>query len=214
MRLHHLWAPCVVAIGFLASGSSAALINPGFENDNASAGDVAGATGWNGFNANFTTASKQHTGSQSLKVFGPFFQFGGAGASQDQPAVAGTSYTASAFALTPTGDSVNGSNFATLALEFYDATATQLGHIESTHVTAASPLDTWIPLSANAVAPAGTVTARIVLVHVQLNSPVTGGAVYFDDASLAAVPEPAMGVVGLAMVGGISLRRRGRTRGS
>jgi hypothetical protein len=207
MRLHQWIASSVVALG-LVGAANAALINPGFETDNASAADVPGATGWSGFNANFTTATKQHTGAQSLKVFGPFFQFGGAGVSQDQLIVPGTIYTASVFALTPTGDSVNGSNFATLALEYYDALNAQVGRQESSHVTSASPLDTWIPLSATLAAPPTAATARIVLVHVQLNNPVTGGAVYFDDADLAVVPEPALGAAGLIILGGTVLRRR------
>jgi hypothetical protein len=206
-----LSAASFAAFGF-SPAAHAALINPGFEVDNASGGDVNGATGWSGFNANFTTISQAHSGTQSLKVFGPFFQFGGAGVSQNQPAIPGTSYTASGFALTPTGDSINGTNFAVLQLQFYDATNTQVGTtIESPHVTASSPLDQWIPLSATGVAPLTAVTARIVWVHVQLNNPVTGGAVFFDDADLGVtVPEPASlalaGVAGLALLG----RRRRR----
>ena len=210
MRLSICLAAGVVALVLGMGAANAALVNPGFELDNASAADVPGATGWSGFNANFTTASKQHTGSQSLKVFGPFFQFGGAGVSQDQTIVPGTTYTASVFALTPTGDSVNGSNFATLALEFYDAANAQVGRQESSHVTSTSPLDTWIPLSATLAAPATATTARVVLVHVQLNNPVTGGAVYFDDADLAVVPEPTAATAGLIVLGGMALRRRRR----
>ena len=209
MRLHQCLAAGVVALILGIGAADAALVNPGFELDNASGGDVNGATGWTGFNANFTTASQHNTGAQSLKVFGPFFQFGGAGVSQDQPAVAGTSYTASAFAMTPTGDSISGSNFAAVALEFYNASNTQIGRVESTHLTSTSAFDVWTPLSATGIAPAGTTTARIVLVHVQLNSPVTGGAVYFDDASLV-VPEPGMAAAGVIMLGGLAARRRRR----
>ena len=212
MRMHQILMPCVVAMSLVCGTARAALINPGFETDNASAGDVGGATGWGGFNFNFTTAGQHHSGSQSLKLFGPFFVGGGSGVFQAQPAVTGTSYTASAFALTPTGDSISGNNFAAVAIEFYNASNTQIGRAESSHLTSASPLDTWTPLSATLVAPAGTVTAQIVLVHVQLNDPVTGGAVFFDDASLAptAVPEPAIGTMGLMLMGGIVLRRTSR----
>jgi hypothetical protein len=208
-RMHQIGMPgVVVAMSlFLGTAAHAALTNPGFETDNASGGDVIGATGWGaGFNANFTTATQAHTGSQSLKVFGPFFQFGGAGTTQAQPAIVGTSYTASAYAMTPTSDSINGSNFAAVKVEFLDGSNTVIGSFESAHLTAASPFDTWTLLSATGAAPAGTVNAQIVLVHVQLNSPPTGGAVFFDDASLAVVPEPAVGMMGLMLVGGIVLR--------
>jgi hypothetical protein len=123
--------------------------------------------------------------------------------------VVGTSYTASAYALTPAGDAINGSNFATVKVEFLDATNTVIGAFESPHLTSAGPFDTWTLLSATGVAPAGTVNAQIVVVHVQLNNPVTGGAVYFDDASLGVtVPEPTIGTMGLMLCGGIVLRRR------
>jgi len=209
MRMHQTLMPCVVMIALFCGTTRAALINPGFETDNASAGDVPGATGWGGFNANFTSSAQARTGTQSLKIFGPFFQGGGAGAVQAQPAVVGTSYTASAYALTPAGDAINGSNFATVKVEFLDATNTVIGAFESPHLTSAGPFDTWTLLSATGVAPAGTVNAQIVVVHVQLNNPVTGGAVYFDDASLGVtVPEPTIGTMGLMLCGGIVLRRR------
>ena len=86
---------------------------------------------------------------------------------------------------------------------------TVIGAFESPHLTSAGPFDTWTLLSATGVAPAGTVNAQIVVVHVQLNNPVTGGAVYFDDASLGVtVPEPTIGTMGLMLCGGIVLRRR------
>jgi len=212
MRLHQWIASCVVALG-LTGAAQAALINPGFELNDASGGDVPGATGWGGFNANFTSTAFARTGTQSLKVFGPFFQFGGAGAVQAQPAVAGTSYTASGYIFSPANDQVTPGNFAVVKVEFLDAGNAVIGFAESPQFTSASPADTWTPLSATGVAPAGTVNAQIVLVHVQLNNPPTGGAVYFDDTDLfAVVPEPGMAAAGLILLGGFALRRRSSGR--
>ena len=211
MRMHQILVPCVVAVSLFCGTARAALINPGFETDNASGGDVAPTTGWSGFNANFTSSAFARSGTQSLKVFGPFFQFGGAGAVQAQPAVPGTSYTASGFIMSPTGDRINGANFAVVKLEFLNASNAVIGSVESTHFTASSdPADTWAARSATGIAPDNTVAAQIVLVHVQLNSPVTGGAVYFDDTdlSLTVIPEPGLGTAGLVVLGGMALRRR------
>jgi hypothetical protein len=210
MRMHQILVPCVV-VGLLAGAARAAILNPGFEVGDASGGDFYGGTSWGAFNDNWTTNDFARSGTQSLKVFGPFFQFGGAGAVQAQPAVPGTSYTASGFIMSPTGDRINGTNFAVVKLEFLNASNAVIGAVESTQFTATSdPADTWAARSATGVAPAGTVNAQIVLVHVQLNNPVTGGAVFFDDTdlSLTVIPEPALGTAGLLVLGGMALRRR------
>ena len=64
------------------SSASAQLVNGGFESPDASGGDVAGSDGWNSFNFVFTTAAIAHSGTQSLKTFGPFGPGGGSGAVQ------------------------------------------------------------------------------------------------------------------------------------
>jgi hypothetical protein len=213
MRLNQLLAQFVVAMGFLAGAANAALINPGFEADNASAGDVSGATGWNGFNFRFTTAGQQHTGAQSLKIYGDFSPGGASGASQDVPAVAGTSYTAKAWAFTATADAVQGNNFGLVQLIFLNASNVGIGTFESAHFGSAFPKDTWAELSAVGVAPAGTAAARIQLLHVQANNPVTGGSVFFDDTALdiTPIPEPTIGMAAIALLGGLAVRRRGRS---
>ena len=66
MRLGQLFAQCVLTTGLLAGAANAQLLNPGFEADNASAGDVPGATGWSGFNSRFTTANQAHSGTDLL----------------------------------------------------------------------------------------------------------------------------------------------------
>jgi len=207
----------LMAVGIVQFGSSRAtvanvLLNPGFESPDASGGDVAGSTSWNAFNAAFTTISvPPHSGTQTLKVFGPFFQFGGAGVVQGGfAATPGQSWSASSWLRDDTSDPMQLSNFAVVQLQFLDAGNAVLTTFESPHFTIADPTNTWVQETANGVAPAGTTTAQIVLVHVQLNNPVTGGSVFWDDASLAQVPEPAtLGLVGAAL-GSLALRRRHR----
>jgi hypothetical protein len=198
-------------MGLLACSANAQLINPGFETDNASTDDVAGATGWSGFNSRFTTATQAHSGTQSLKIFGPFEQFGGAGAFQDIPAIAGTTYTASAWALNSSADPMQGANFGLVQLIFLDAADATIGSAFASapfNASNSTP-NVWTELIATGIAPAGTVEARIQLLHVQMNNPVTGGSIFFDDASLA-IPEPGIGMAGLALLVGVALRRRGR----
>lgn len=196
--------------------ASASLVNPGFELDDASAGDVAGATGWGGFNNRFTTATVARSGSQSLKIFGPFFSFGGSGATQRIVTAPGEIVDASVWALNagPSADGLVGANFGLMQVQFYNAAGATLGPaLDSPRVTVDSPIGQWQQLSISTIAPPDAAFVEILLLHVQLNNPVTGGSVFFDDASLTSViPEPAT-AGGLAVIGlAAPLRRRGRSR--
>jgi hypothetical protein len=209
----YLAATAMVVLGvhaFNSTVSANVLTNPGFETDDASAGDVAGATGWSGFNSSFTTRSVvPHSGLQDLKVFGPFFVGGGAGVVQGGfAATPGQAWTASSWLRDDSSDAMQGTNFAVVQLQFLDSTNTVLSTFESPHFTAADPVNTWEQETANGAAPAGTTSAQIVLVHVQINNPVTGGSVFWDDASLAVAPEP--GSLALLGIGGglLAMRRR------
>ncbi|MFN4242197.1 MAG: hypothetical protein ACK4PI_03065 [Tepidisphaerales bacterium] len=195
----------------------ASLVNPGFELDDASAGDVAGATGWGGFNARFTTATVARTGNQSLKIFGPFFPFGGSGATQRIPTAPGELVDASVWALNagPAADGLVGDNFGLMQVQFYNAAGATLGPaLDSTRITAASPVGVWQQLTVLTVAPPDAAFAEILLLHVQLNNPVTGGSVFFDDASLTSViPEPSVAAM-LPSAALLALRRRRRPAAS
>jgi hypothetical protein len=194
------------------ASAPAALINPGFELPNASGGDVYASANWSAFNDAYTTANvSPNSGTQALKIFGPFFQFGGAGVVQGGFAAApGQTWQASAFLRNDSADAIQGSNFAVVKIEFLNAGNAVVGAFESPHFTAANPQNVWTPEAVLGTAPANTVSAQIVLVHVQLNNPVTGGSVFFDDAAFdQVIPEPGSmaAVVGLAALG---LRRRTR----
>lgn len=209
-----LGAAAMAVFGVQSLSSRAAanqLTNPGFETDDASAGDVPGATGWNAFNSAYTTRSvTPHSGLQTLKVFGPFFDGGGAGVTQGGFAASpGQSWAASAWLRDDSSDPMQGTNFAQVQLQFLNSSSTVLATDSSPNFTATNPINTWTQESASGVAPAGTTSAQIVLVHVQINNPVTGGSVFFDDASLDVVPEPtSLGFLGVA--GLLALRRRNR----
>jgi hypothetical protein len=213
MRFNHGWRPAALALlvtAFLSASSHAALLNPGFEAPDASGGDVYGSANWGAFNNAFTTISvPAHSGAQSLKVYGPFFQFGGSGVVQGGFAAnPGETWEASAYLRNDSSDPMQGTNFAVVKMEFLNAVNNVIGFAESTQFNASnSTANTWELRSIQGVAPAGTTSAQIVLVHVQLNDPVTGGSVFFDDAAFALVPEPAS--LGLLAMGGLlSLRRR------
>lgn len=199
------------------------LSNGGFETPDASGGDVNNAPGapWIGFNdpnIRFTTASVSRTGNQSLKMFGPFdFIGGGVGAVQAVPATPGTVYSGEVYALNNSTDAIQGLNFGVFKLEFLDA-AMQLipgglgvGFVESNPINATTPQDQWTLLGVGGVAPAGTAFVQAVIVQVQLgdgSGGFTGGSIFWDDASITAVPEPASLL--LLSVGGIALIRRRR----
>jgi hypothetical protein len=197
------------ALGSCGSAFGVVLVNPGFDADDASSGDVFGASGWSTFNFAFTTQGVPgQSAPNSLKIFGPFFQFGGSGVVQGGFAASeGQLWEASAFARIDSSDPIDPQNFAVVKLEFLNSSNTVIGFAESPQITTASlPVNTWQQFSAQGTAPAGTTTAQIVLVHVQLDDPPAGGSVFFDDTAL--VPEPATSaLIGLGACA-LGLRRR------
>ena len=215
-------------VAFLAapSGASASLLsNGGFETPDASGGDVQNAPGapWIGFNQptlRFTTASVSRTGSQSLKMFGPFdFIGGGVGAVQAVPATPGGIYVGEIWGRNDSTDPIQGNNFAVYKLEFLDAGFNFVGGspvagfnvFESNPLNASTPQNQWSLLGVGGQAPAGTAFVQAVIVHVQLGDGaggVLGGAVFFDDASVTLIPEPA--TLGLLATGVLLLVRRRR----
>ena len=71
--------------------------------------------------------------------------------------------------------------------------------------------DTYSVYSQTHSAPAGATQARVVIAVQTFGSPGTNGTLYIDDASLTgpkAIPEPAAGLVALALVGFVARRRR------
>jgi len=202
-----------MTIGSVSSTLAVTLVNPGFDAQDVSGGDAYGAIGWGAFNFAFTTQSvSAHSAPNTMKLFGPFFPFGGSGVVQGGfSASPGELWEASAWARIDSSDPMHPSNFAVVKLEFLDAGNNVVGFAESPWITTGSlAMDTWKQFSAQGVAPANTATAQIVLVHVQLADPVQGGAIFFDDAAFGIVPEPAsalLGMIGLICSCGIVRRR-------
>jgi hypothetical protein len=202
----------VAMLGMTGAAQAVALVNPGFDADNASSGDVFGASGWSTFNFAFTTESVPPLSApNTLKIFGPFFQFGGSGVVQGGfAASAGQLWEASAFARIDSSDPMDPQNFAVVKLEFLDSSNTVIGFAESPQITTTSlPANTWQQFVAQGTAPAGTTSAQIVLVHVQLDNPPAGGSVFFDNTAFGIVPEPASAMLVLmGLVGMIGYPRR------
>ena len=214
------WVPsCVVTLGLLSAGTAQAgvvanlLTNGSFESPDVAAGaETPGTANWGSFNSTFTNqAFPAQDGEQTLKVFGPFFHGGGSGVVQGGfVATDGQTWEASAWLRNPSTDAIGQNNFAVVKVEFLNGSNAVIGAFESSQFNSAAPTDVWTPVSVQGIAPAGTATAQIVLVHVQLD-PIDGGSVLFDNAAFglaAPIPEPSVGLVGLAMLGGIALRRR------
>jgi hypothetical protein len=177
------------------------LTNGGFEAPSAAGGDVACSTGWECFNpGNFTNSTagpssgpvSHEAGTQSLKQFG--FD---AGIFQTVEAVPGENYTASVWAMNWTGDPLK--NLGIVQLTFWSApngTGSQLGPAAEAFVDSSeSPPNNFLPvqdgaeatdwsqISVNATAPPGTVSAKLLLLHVIITGDGSG-TVRWDDAKL------------------------------
>ena len=148
-----------------------------------------GATGWTSYNFTQTTGEFARTlGGKSYKAYGPFFQVGAGSVGLQSTAVTpGTSYTLSGFMFSPSTDRVNGANFGILELHYLDASNTVInGSAQQAQLTATSPADVWNSYTLTGAAPANAVKAEVVIGHIQINQPFTGGAVFWDDLSLKA----------------------------
>jgi hypothetical protein len=215
MNIRNLTAFAVIAVLLIANVGFADVTNGGFETDDSSGGDSAGASAWSGFSGSGFTSSQSASpfeGVNVFKIFGPFdSQPDEAGIFQDLAASAGQVWTASAQVQHWAGDAMQGDTFGAVQLQFFDGGGTQLGStLQSSVVDAATTQDQWNLLSISGTAPTGTADARILLVHAQPTGGDFGGSAFFDSASLvSAVPEPSsLTVLGLGAIGFLSRRRR------
>ncbi len=191
-----------------------ALINGTFEADDASGGNVAGATGWTTFENVFTNSnigpdsgpvSHDVGGTQSLTMFGPFTFDSSSGAYQpDNTVVAGSTYTATAHVMNWAPDALAANNLGIMQLTFWSAPGGQTGGgtklgtfeiiVDSTDDGSniylppqdGAEISDWTALSITEVAPAGTASAEIFLLHIQLNTDpaLQAGSIFWDDASI------------------------------
>lgn len=213
-----------------AAGAQAALLNAGFESPDASGGDVAGAGApWESFNFNFTASNlfrpggsflspAARSGTQVLKQFGV-----DGGSFQDVEASAGQLWEASVWAISYSGDQFN--NLALLQLSFRDAGGNVLGDPVETFCDTlgnqaclltpqdGDPATDWTQIAVSGLAPAGTASARILLLHILTDGTPAGGAIFWDDAQLQVVPAPpAVWLLGTAILGLVARRRLRRAQ--
>jgi len=173
------------------------LLNPGFDAQDASGGDISPSSGWFGINYGFVTQSvPAHSAPNTLRAYGPYYATGASGAFQgDFPASPGEAWRASAWARIDSSDPMNPANMALVVLRFLPDNNFDPGILAPPITTATLPLNTWQEFSAVGVAPPGTTAVRIQLLHVQLSPSASNGSIFFDDASLQLVPEPTSAVL-------------------
>jgi hypothetical protein len=211
-----------------AGVAQAALVNGSFEDPDASAGDIGGAgTGWGSFNNTFVSSNNfqpgggfvnpaAHSGTQVLKQFG-----GDAGATQSIAASAGDLVEASVYAISYTGDPFN--NLALLQIAYFDAGGGFLSVDEIFADTLGNqaydlsvpqdgdPASDWTLMEVAGIAPTGTASAQILLLHILTDGTPAGGSIFWDDANLtaSAVPVPAaVWLFGSGLLGLVGVARR------
>lgn len=212
-------------IGALASISPACsgqssgnlLSNPGFELDQDQA-----IQGWQRYGPNVytETAADAHEGTNYLKVYQNFSgTVNYSGTYQDYISGPGATYSADAWAYTPTGDALSGNNAAWVEVTFRDANAHILALYRTALITTnaiaggAFPESEWNhleitnqydPVTAHAtnavtqlVAPPGTAFLRYQVLY-QGDGAYSGGSVYFDSldiTKLSSAPYGDMNIV-------------------
>lgn len=165
-----------ISLDFVPIPSAGAIQNPGFEVipfRPMSAGNIPPC--WTDYGNAFGVISNySHSGEASFGIW-----YGENLVGQDFAAAPGTRYEVSGYMASFTGIYTN-STFGALILSFLDVHGAQIGGAElSEKFTWQSPTNTWLPVSVSAVAPEGTVTARIFCGATGGN--YLGGTILFDD---------------------------------
>lgn len=170
------------------------IADPGFETDG---GSMASWVRFGNVIENvFSDWGTPLDGERSLKIFG---QFSGienySGAYQNIPISVGDRYTAGAYALTRSEDSIaDTTNRAILKVEFYSQAGAEhgseffLGEDEIVLADMHSPEDTWVNGELQGTAPAGAVEARVTLLLVQPEPNPGAGAVFIDSVTFNTTP--------------------------
>ncbi|MEM8782467.1 MAG: glycoside hydrolase family 16 protein [Planctomycetota bacterium] len=161
--------------------------NGSFDDSNGSLVD------WEAFgNGQNVSANDQlaYDGEHSLKLFGRFRnEPNTSGAFQNVAVTEGTTVDFTAQAITPSFDSIAGTdNAALMKIEFYDTAGgayggdSFLGEWSQVLLDGDSPEDVWLEHTLQAVAPEGAVEARLVFLFQQDNN--EAGAAWIDAATL------------------------------
>jgi hypothetical protein len=178
---------CTTGTNAVSAGVTNTLLNSGFES-----GSVTAASSWTQFNDAYRTATNDTfsavtalSGSQSMKIFGPFNPSPGtAGAFQDIHGVSpGQTWLFSGFGLNWSSDPMtNTAAYGVAQLIFLDSSSNILSTSESQHFDSNTPLDQWQYFQLASTAPAGTVAVRAQVLH--LGSAGIAGSVWWDDLTV------------------------------
>ncbi|MCA9275548.1 MAG: hypothetical protein KDA29_05940 [Phycisphaerales bacterium] len=196
MRLKSFIIGAIAAVACSAHGQNL-LSNGSFET--AGPGFVTFAN-WMNFGNIFAADSGEviaQDGALSAKMFGA-----SSGAQSDQvltqnvPATAGEQYTLTTYCQNLSADALGAENIILSQLVFRDAGNNALEVVETNAINPMTdPLDTWVMKQLSAVAPAGTVSVDVFLLHIQLGAdqgfPTQGGgASFWDNVSLVGGDAP------------------------
>jgi hypothetical protein len=208
-----------LGLGTITAPAAGLLSDSGFESGTPV---PSGIGGWGIFNGAAFSQVVAHNGLWSMADFTPSGNV--PGSFQFLAATPGSQWDLTGFGLT-TGlpPQSAGPVFGLIQLTFFsgpNGTGTDLGTVETSpgnakgsgQITAASPINTWIPLDTGiATAPAGAQSIGAYSIFVNFTSLTTAplGA-YFDDLTLTQVPEPSsLAILGLGLVvAGCGLRRQ------
>ena len=190
----------------LSSGADAAnvLLNPGFT-DNGTYGDfpTTNITHWTtwGLCGRYQDDINNNA---SVK-----FWYDDSSAYQDFNANAGVVYKYSIYAQTLSSDQLKGWK-GYLKAEWFDSGYTPISSYVVDYFTTNDNVDQWVQLSGLATAPVGTVHGRFTI-GIEYDQGGTAGSLYFDNASVEAIPEPsAVALLALGAVGILTARQRRR----
>jgi hypothetical protein len=169
----------------MAGGVSQAQLNPSFE-----AGTSPNADNWTRFGNAYREGWAAHTGVQGMAFHG---WEGTGGFFQDIAATAGITYSLSAWYQ---NDTIPTTAIFRTKIEWLDVSNAQIS-VDTLTLTGLN--NTWQQIGFSALAPANTVTARMVFV---VDSTANGGqTLKIDDVNFSPVPEPT--VAALLGLGGL-----------
>ena len=165
------------------------LLNGSFENNNGF--DSPFSTNWTPFDvasavrvSDGRTGIAAQDGNSYLKMFG-----GNTGIFQDVPVTPGENLTASVYLLNAFFDPMLPGCEGFLKLEYINSSGGIFLVEESARLNNSTPQNVWTEITMNSTVPAGATAVRFVVI-MQCSA---GGAVFFDDASLASDAPPTAG---------------------
>jgi beta-glucanase (GH16 family) len=155
------------------------LKDPGFEYE----ATTTRIMHWHDFGNAYYSNALLRTGRGACKMYGNFnTPYNVSGVYQDMPAAPGQVWTLSGYAQTPSWDRCGAGNVASINIEWHDAAGALISFATTPAISSATTPDQWRAVVTTATAPAGTATARAVLIFTQ-GPALAAGAVWWDDMS-------------------------------